>query len=147
MAPISLDPSLTVTATPGAVGTRWLVPEIINASRKGNAAPATESKAADVFAFAMFAVEVFTGKILLEEQKNEAAVLRISRRGGPEIPRNAQGVGLTGEMWGLFENCWQQNPSKRPTMEEVVERWRGFVENNSDDRSIATECVQIALVI
>ena len=106
-----------------------------------------ESKAADVFAFAIFAVEVFTGKIPLEEQKNEAVVLRISRGSGPEIPRNAQGVGLTSEMWGLLENCWQQNPSKRPTIEEVVERWWGSVESNSDDRNIVTGCVQIALVI
>lgn len=106
-----------------------------------------ESKAADVFAFAMFAVDVFTGEIPFEEQKNKAVVLRIPRGSGPEIPRNAQGVGLTSEMWRLLENCWQQNPSKRPTMEEVVEGWWGFVESNSDDRSIATECVQIALVI
>lgn len=137
-----------VAVTPGAAGTsRRLAPEIINPSQKGNAAPMMESKAADVFAFGMFAVEVFTGKIPFEEQKYGAVALRISRGGEPEVPRSAQGVGLTSEMWGLLENCWQQNPSKRPTMEEVAERWRGLVESNSDDKSIVTECVQIALVI
>ena len=45
--------------------------------------PVMESKAADVFAFGMFAVEVFTGKIPFEEQKNKAVVLRISRGGRP----------------------------------------------------------------
>jgi len=100
-----------------------------------------ESKAADVFAFGMLAVEVFTGRIPFEEQKNETVVLPISRGGGPEIPSSAQGVGLTGEMWGLLENCWQQNPSKRPTAEEVVGRWRGFVERNF------TGCVWGTLVI
>jgi serine/threonine protein kinase len=108
--------------------------------------PVMESKAADVFAFGMFAVEVFTGKIPFEEQKNEAVVLRISRGGRPEMPENAQVVGLTSEMWKLLESCWQQNPKKRPTMEEVVKRWQKFVENNGGSNGVI-ECVQITLVI
>ena len=108
--------------------------------------PVMESKAADVFAFGMFAVEVFTGKIPFDEQKNEAVVLQISRGGRPTMPPNAQAVGLTGEMWKLLESCWQQNPKKRPTMEEVVRRWETFVEHD-DDNDIITECVQITQVI
>jgi len=131
LAPINSDPSFTVAATPGAVGTsRWLAPEIINPTRKGTTMPTMESKAADVFAFGMFAVEVFTGKIPFEEQKNEAVVLRISRGGRPEMPGDAQALGLTGEMWMLLESCWQQNSKKRPTMEVVVKRWQKFVDNN-----------------
>ena len=103
--------------------------------------PVMESKAADVFAFAMFAVEVFTGKIPFEEQKNEAVVLRISRGGRPELSASAQAVGLTGEIWKLLESCWQQNPKKRPTMEEVVKKWQKFVQHNDGD-NYATECVQ-----
>ena len=147
LAPVNSDPSFTVAATPGAVGTsRWLAPEIINPPRKGNGMPLMESKAADVFAFAMFAVEVFTGKIPFDEQKNEAVVLQISRGGRPVMPANAQTVGLTGEMWKLLESCWQQNPKKRPTMEEVVRRWETFVEHE-DDNEIITECVQNIQVI
>ena len=148
MAPINSDPSFTVAATPGAIGTsRWLAPEIITPARKGSSnMPVMESKAADVFAFGMFAVEVFTGKIPFEEQKNEAVVLRISRGGRPEMPENAGAVGLTGEMWNLLENCWQQNPKKRPTMEMVVKRWEGFVENNGDNKGVI-KCVQITLII
>jgi len=106
----------------------------------------TESKHADVFAFAMFAVEVFTGKIPFEEQKNEAVVLQISRGGRPVMPANAQVVGLTSDMWKLLESCWQQNPKKRPTMDEVVRRWETFVEHD-DDNEIITEWVQITRVI
>jgi serine/threonine protein kinase len=168
LATIDSDPSFTVAATPGAVGTsRWLAPEIINPSRKGDSMPVKESKPADVFAFAMFAVEVFTGRIPFEEQKNEAVVLRISRGGRPEvsgngqdvgqkntavalrisrgdrpeIPGNAQEVGLTTDVWKLLEGCWQQNPKKRPTMEEVVRRWERFVDHNDDGNKVFTECV------
>jgi len=134
LAPINPDLSFTVAATPGAVGTsRWLAPEIISPVRKGSTLPVMESRPADVFAFAMLAVEVFTGKIPFDEQKNEAVVLHISRGGRPEMPGNAQAVGLTVEMWRLLGSCWHQNPKKRPTMEEVVRRWKKFVENNMDN--------------
>ena len=106
--------------------------------------PVMESKAADVFAFAMFSVEVFTGKIPFGEQKNEAVVVRISQGGRPEMPENAQEVGLTSDMWVLLESCWQQNPNKRPSMGEVVRKWQGFVANGDDG---AIEYVLITLVV
>ena len=146
LALINSDPSFTVAATPGNVGaSRWLAPEIIIPPRKGTSMPVMESKAADVFAFAMFAVEVFTGKIPFGEQKNEAVVVRISQGGRPEMPDDAREVGLTSDMWALLENCWQQNPNRRPSMREVVRRWREFVENGSGGG--AHECVQITLAI
>ena len=147
LAPINSDPSFTVAATPGAVGTsRWLAPEIINPARRGITIPVRDSKAADVFAFGMFAVEVFTGKVPFEEQRDEAVVLRISQGGRPEMPQNAQEVGLTDEMWRLFESCWRQNPKKRPTMPKVVRKWQRFV-GNDDDLNTFSECVQTILVI
>jgi len=109
--------------------------------------PVMESKTADMFAFGMFAVEVFTGKIPFEEQKKEAAVVRISRGGRPDMPGNAQTVGLTGEIWKLLESCWQQNPKKRPTMDDIVRRWENFVENGNDDITFFPGCVQTTLVI
>ena len=144
LALINSYPSFTVAATPGNVGgSRWLAPEIIIPPRKGASQPVMESKAADVFAFAMLAVEVFTGKIPFGEQKNEAVVVRISQGGRPEMPGNAQEVGLTSDMWTLLENCWDQNPNRRPSMGEVVRRWREFVENGGG----SIECVWTSLAI
>ena len=139
LAPINSDPSFTVAATPGDVGTsRRLVPERITPTRKGAATLALESKGADVFAFAMLAMEIFTGKIPFEEQKNEAAVLRISQGGGPAMPLNSRDVGLTAEMWGVLDECWQQVPKKRPTMSDVVRRWQKFLGDiNGDDGLIS----------
>ena len=94
--------------------------------------PVMESKAADVFAFGMFAVEVFTGKIPFEEQKNEAVVLRISQGGRPEMPGNARDIGLTPEMWNFLESCWRRGPKKRPAMRDVVRRWQKFVGYDDD---------------
>ena len=125
---------------------RWLAPELITPTRKGAGMPVMETKAADVFAFGMLAVEVFTGKVPFEEQKNEAVVLLISRGGRPEMPRNSQEVGLTAEMWSVIQSCWQQNPKKRLTMQEVVRRWKSFVGNiDSDDLSVFPGCVRMRL--
>jgi len=86
-----------------------------------------ESKPADVFAFAMLASEVFTGKVPFSELGNPGAVTRIFRGERPEFPPNAEDVGLTTEMWGLLRRCWDSNPMVRPTIEEVVMMWEGFL--------------------
>ena len=124
------------------VTSRWLAPEIINPPPNGNTPPLMESKASDIFAFGMFAVEVFTGKVPFEEQRNDEVVLHIWRGGRPEKPDTAHAVGLTDEMWEFIKNCWQQDPNRRPTVVEVVRRWQEFVAN--DD---VTECVRITLGI
>jgi hypothetical protein len=72
-----------------------------------------ESNPAKVFAFAMAAVEIFTRKAPLhEKQNNQVAAQRISRGGRPEMPTNAQEVGLTGEIRKALKSCWQQNPNE-----------------------------------
>ena len=88
--------------------------------------------AADVFAFAMLAVEVFTGEPLFGEQKNEAVARRISAGQRPEMPKNAQEIELTAETWVILERCWQTNPEERPMMGDVVRGLREslFLENN-----------------
>ena len=147
LAPINSGHNFNVAATPGAVVTsRWLAPEILTPPHKGCDAQVMESKPADVFAFAMLAIEVFTGEVPFGEQKDGEVVLRILRGGRPEMPANSQAVGLTADMWKLLESCWQQNPKKRPTMEEVVKRWEKFVEPDNNDNNILTECVEITLV-
>ena len=105
LAPIISDPTFTVAATPGSVGTsRWLVPETITPARKGGTMPAMGSKVADVFAFGMFSVGVFTGKVIFEEQKNEAVVLHISQGGRPGMSGNAQVIWLAIEVWNLLNS-------------------------------------------
>jgi serine/threonine protein kinase len=147
LAPVNSEPKFATAGTPGAHGTsRWLAPECIGGPRKGAGTFVIESKPADVFAFAMVAVEVFTDKIPFEGHNNEAAMLQISQGNRPKIPGNAQEVGLTGEMWKLLEICWRQSPKERPAMEEVVMRWEKFVQRNNDD-NITTGCAQVDQVI
>ena len=122
------NPSFTIAATPGVAGSsRWLAPEIIDPPNKATPTPTTASKAADVFAFAMLAVEVFTGKVPFSNLKNESVVVQIVGGKRPEKPQAAEQLGLTVEMWKFIEKCWNANPDKRPSINEVVRAWEGFV--------------------
>ena len=127
LAPINSDPRFTVAATPSAVGTsRWLAPELINPPSDGSNMPVMESKAADVFAFGIFAAELYTGAAPFETETPVVAAQNHGKGKRPEMSENAQQGGLTDEIWKLLERCWEQKPKKRPTMEEVVRRWQGF---------------------
>lgn len=131
------DPSFTIAATPGVAGSsRWLAPEIIDPPNKATPTPMTASKAADVFAFAMLAVEVFTGKVPFSNLKNESVVIQIVGGKRPEKPQAAEQLGLTAEMWKFIEKCWNANPNKRPSINEVVRTWEGFVNGGTSRTSV-----------
>ena len=130
LAPVNSDPRLTVAATPGAIrNPGWLAPEIINPFHNDDGMPVTESKAADVFAFAMITVEVFTGEAPFAGQIPTKAAFRVLGGERPEMPQNAQQIGLTSEMWMLLEDCWDHDPQGRPTAKKILRKWKGFVEH------------------
>ena len=105
---------------------RWLAPEII---KPPHGTTAVESKPADVFAFAMLAIEVFTGRLPFEGKGNSVAAKRILNGVRPEFPQNAEDVGLTVPMWDFLQRCWDGDPTKRPKIDEVVTTWEGFLKN------------------
>ena len=94
--------------------------------------PVVESKAADVFAFAMVAVEVFTGEVPFPGEPFAVVPSLVLKGGRPEMPQGAEQIGLTDEIWEFLERCWHQNPKKRPTMGEVARRWQRFVDSEND---------------
>ena len=126
--PITSDPAFTTAATQGvAASPRWLAPEIIDPPNKASSKPVAASKSADIFAFAMLALEVFTGNVPFGGVKTESVVVQIANGKRPAKPQAAEQLGLTAEMWEFIERCWTANPNERPTIDEVVRTWEGFV--------------------
>ena len=75
---------------------RWLAPEFIDGSNKD----VRGYTAGDVFAFGMFGVELFTGKVPFEElEKCGEVELCIVQGERPKKPQNAEVVGLIPEVW------------------------------------------------
>jgi len=123
--PIQSNHAFMIAATPGVVGiSRWLAPELIDPPRKKGYQQPAGTKPADIFAFAMLAIEVFTGELPFGSVRHETAILMIARGQRPEKP--PESCGLTTEMWKFIQRCWHQNPTKRPDIDAVVTAWQGF---------------------
>ena len=75
-----------IAATPRVVGivSRWLVPELIDPPRKKGFWQPVGTKPADTPAFAMFAIEVFTGELSFGSVRHGTAILAVARRQRPE---------------------------------------------------------------
>ena len=116
-----------IAATPGVAGiSRWLAPELINPPRKKGYRQPAGTEQADIFAFAMLDVEVFTGELPFGDVRHETAILMIAQGQRPEKPRGAEISGLTTEIWKFTQRCWHQNPAKRPRIGAVVAAWQSF---------------------
>jgi hypothetical protein len=125
--PIQSNHAFMVAATPGAAGiSRWLAPELINPPRKKGHRQPAGTEQADIFAFAMLAVEVFTERLPFGDVRHETAILMIARGQRPEKPQGAENSGFTPEIWRFIQRCWHQNPAKRPDIKAVVTAWREF---------------------
>jgi len=77
-----------------------------------------------VFAFAMLAVEVLTGRVPFGNVGNIPVVIQIVGGKRPAKPQTAEQLGLTAEMWEFVEKCWTGNPNERSTIDEVVRTCR-----------------------
>lgn len=116
-----------VAATPGVVGiSRWLAPELIDPPRKKEYQQQVASEQADIFAFAMLTIEVYTGQLPFGDVRHETAILMIVRGQRPGKPADDECPGLTPEIWKFTQKCWHQNPAKRPDINAVVSAWWSF---------------------
>jgi len=39
----------------------------------------------------------------------------------PAMPTNASGSGISDRLWGLLAKCWNEDPSKRPRIDEILQ--------------------------
>jgi serine/threonine protein kinase len=122
--------AITFTATGCTAGNaRWLAPEIIKPP-PGMDCMVVESMPADIFAFAMLSIEVFTGRPPFGPLGNPGAAIQILRGGRPGFPQNTGDVHLTRKMREFLQGCWHQNPMERPEIDEVVTTWGNLLGDN-----------------
>ena len=119
--PVISLPDVQVNVTPGSVTcSHWIAPEFIGSN------PKQKTKSADVFAFAMLAVEVYTGELPFKVTPASFACIMIFHGHRPGRPQ-AKPFGFTEGMWKFIQRCWNQEPIERPSIDEVVNTWEGFV--------------------
>jgi len=78
------------------------------------------TKEGDIYAFAMVALEIRTGKKPFFWLRNDYTVLFNVQKG--EQPERSKYPTIVHNMWPLLVNCWDRDPSKRLDIGIVMER-------------------------
>ncbi|KAJ8094614.1 hypothetical protein PM082_010620 [Marasmius tenuissimus] len=91
------------------------------------------SKASDVFAFAMCALEIFTSMppwgVLPEKHIVRMVVHEDARPDRPDYGQ-ALRVGLQDQMWDIIEEAWHKEARMRPTFDIIVRLWQAACSGN-----------------
>ncbi|QRW24618.1 Tyrosine kinase specific for activated [Rhizoctonia solani] len=118
---------------------RWMAPELQVTEQQGATA------AGDIFAFGMTTLELFSGLPPFADINNDIAVLLKYQKGDrPPRPKDTRGLNKKGNRtrarsprerglvrdvcvpmddgtWNLVEKCWDQDPSLRPSANDILE--------------------------
>ncbi|KDQ18948.1 hypothetical protein BOTBODRAFT_639063 [Botryobasidium botryosum FD-172 SS1] len=123
----ALAPSVSSASTPITMAYRanfrWGAPEVFLDDRR-------RTPASDIYSLGRLEVELLTGKIPFPDLKSEAAIMQRAVAGRYDRPTDSDTVacGLDDGMWALILECWDLDPSKRPSASQVVERLRRLPE-------------------
>jgi len=97
---------------------RWMSPELLDPNH--NSVTDLPTKACDLYAFGMVAIEVFSGEIPFLGVGNQRVVSKVIAGDQPPRPAASPKVGLSDDIWAMMQTCWQHEPQKRPHIREVV---------------------------
>ncbi|KAJ7253998.1 kinase-like domain-containing protein, partial [Mycena rebaudengoi] len=79
-----------------------------------------QTTAGDVYAFAMVALEIISGLQPYHHLGTELAVLKHILGGGRPIRTHMYHQVVTKRIWSFLTSLWDQRPSSRPAMADVV---------------------------
>ncbi|KAG5653804.1 hypothetical protein H0H81_010474 [Sphagnurus paluster] len=128
----------TSNSSPASKGgtTRYRAPEQFDPAEDTDP---KNSTASDVYAWACVCYEIFSGKIPFGVLKDPTVILRVQQGRRPARPQDGSEPwtewGLTEDIWALMEEGWVQDPSLRPTVEQLLERLRPILPE--DTRQVA----------
>jgi serine/threonine protein kinase len=95
---------------------RWLAPELIEG------VITSPTKEADTYSYGMAILELLTGKHPFSHRRHDASVIHdvVVLKRTPPRPKEADVLAwLTDDLWKLLEECWQADPTSRPSMIQV----------------------------
>ena len=105
----------------GEAAAAFMAPELLS-TRFGLDKP-VPSKEADVFALGMTIYQVLTGKRPFS-QISEGWIIHTMISGErPPEPEDTEQIGMTGTVWTLLTECWDEDRAKRPNISDILKRF------------------------
>lgn len=101
---------------------RWTAPEIMSPPEDATSVNSTAlfTEESDIYAFGMTTLEIFTGQIPFNERRNDSSVIFAVLGGGrPVLPAS---IKERKSLARLVQECWDQEPGRRPTSRAVTEK-------------------------
>ncbi|KDQ06581.1 hypothetical protein BOTBODRAFT_246069 [Botryobasidium botryosum FD-172 SS1] len=102
---------------------RWGAPEVLLDAM-------CRTPASDIYSLGRLMVELLTGEIPFPHLPDCAIIQHVEAGTYDRPPKDSDAAarGLDDDMWGLILECWDQDPLKRPSASQVVERLRRMPE-------------------
>ena len=114
------DPTDHKASTPAAniLGSvRWMSPELLDPRRFGFR-DCQKTKESDCYALGMVMLEVLSGQLPFEGDRNVAVMRKVTDGECPKRPKEAW---FTDEVWEILECCWVLDPRGRPKLQGIVQ--------------------------
>jgi len=59
--------------------------------------------------------------------RHDGGILKEIMSGGrPQFPQAESARPMSKDLWNLIQDCWSEQPSKRPKMKEIIETMRSW---------------------
>ncbi|KAJ7740620.1 kinase-like domain-containing protein [Mycena metata] len=95
--------------------TRYQAPELLRGGHNDTLS--------DIYAFAGVAYEILTGTPPFPDLRTDGAVVTAVLRGDrPLQPDSCSGTPSLDGLWKLLQDCWEEQPARRPTAAQIVQR-------------------------
>ncbi|KDQ06579.1 hypothetical protein BOTBODRAFT_39488 [Botryobasidium botryosum FD-172 SS1] len=96
---------------------RWGAPEVLLGGRQ-------RTPSSDIYSLGRLMAELLTGEIPFSHLPDCAIIQHVEAGTYDRPPEDSDAAtcGLDDDMWGLILDCWDQDPLKRPSASQVVER-------------------------
>ncbi|KAF9789236.1 kinase-like domain-containing protein [Thelephora terrestris] len=97
----------------------FMAPELLVPQKFGleNGVP---SKEADIYALGMTVYQVLTGKSPFFPTKGLNIFFPIVSGARPSKPENAEGIGMTEDIWSLLQETWREDRTTRPDISKIL---------------------------
>ena len=99
----------------------YMAPELL-VPKKFGGTDSRPKKPADIYAFGMVILEVLSGYQPFDEKRISPPEItyHVVVGGRPTKPDNAEQMGFGHGIWELAEECWRQESTTRPTIDQVL---------------------------